>query len=820
MPSRFFKHIFLSEIAERMSFTNPRFGGNVFKVNRKNRRQQSTLLRNSIEETWRQFETERDRLHTERQGEYFEFVSDPGFELSIQSLDSIRSGIRLLNTRVEDENNLKVMYATVYIPYKKRGYFLKKIKAYADEVDNRSRKPKNIKLINNIAEIRKAVLESFWKAEEREYIPGVKSDWVEIWLSSDKEEDRDGFSQLLKSLGIESAAGDLVFPERTIKLVRTNREQLINIIAHTDSIAECRAARIIPGIILQMSNKDQVELVEELRERSVIRPSDVYVCILDTGVNNGHSLLQPLLDNADLLTVKPEWNTDDQEGHGTLMAGAAAYGDVYYWLNNRSAIMINHRLESVKILPLSNNNPKHLWGYITSQGIYIAEINGPQRKRIYCMAVTAKDYRDRGHPSSWSAAMDNLSYGDGENTRCIIISAGNVNDPDNWRNYPDDNLTNEVHDPAQAWNVLTVGACTEKNVIRDMSLSGYSPVAPQGGLSPYSTTSTTWARRKWPIKPEIVFEGGNVAKGPNDSIIDADELKLLSTYRDPQVAQFAPFCATSAASAQLSRFAAQIKLLYPEAWPETIRALIVHSAEWTDAMIGQFLGQSPNRNDYAGLLRICGYGVPSLERALYCLSNSLTLISQASLQPYEKRDGRYVTRDMHLYNLPWPREELIGLGEADVKMRVTLSYYIEPGPGEVGWDYRYRYASHALRFEVNGPGESEDDFKQRINRQARNEDEHPGTIGPAERWKFGDSRNVGSIHSDIWEGRAADLANSNLIAVFPVIGWWRERSYLNKWDSRCRYSLIVSVYTQSQDIDIYTPVAIKIGIVNPITINT
>ena len=83
-------------------------------------------------------------------------------------------------------------------------------------------------------------------------------------------------------------------------------------------------------------------------------------------------------------------------------------------------------------------------------------------------------------------------------------------------------------------------------------------------------------------------------------------------------------------------------------------------------------------------------------------------------------------------------------------MRVTLSYFIEPGPGEIGWDNRYRYPSHGLRFDINGPTESESDFIRRINKQARDDGEHPGTQGLGDKWTIGDARNVGSIHSDIW----------------------------------------------------------------------
>ncbi len=42
--------------------------------------------------------------------------------------------------------------------------------------------------------------------------------------------------------------------------------------------------------------------------------------------------------------------------------------------------------------------------------------------------------------------------------------------------------------------------------------------------------------------------------------------------------------ATSAATAQAARLAAIVQAEYPNLWPETARALIVHSAEWTQAM--------------------------------------------------------------------------------------------------------------------------------------------------------------------------------------------------------------------------------------------
>lgn len=152
-------------------------------------------------------------------------------------------------------------------------------------------------------------------------------------------------------------------------------------------------------------------------------------------------------------------------------------------------------------------------------------------------------------------------------------------------------------------------------------------------------------------------------------------------------------------------------------------------------------------------------------------------------------------------------------------MRITLSYFVEPGPGEIGWKDRYRYASYGLRFDIKSPFETPDAFKKRINAAARDEEEkRPGTSTASGYWMIGQARDKGSIHSDIWTGSAADLAESHYLAVFPVIGWWRERKYLGKCENNARYSLIVTINTPEQDVDIYTPVAQMLKVNTPITI--
>jgi len=255
--------------------------------------------------------------------------------------------------------------------------------------------------------------------------------------------------------------------------------------------------------------------------------------------------------------------------------------------------------------------------------------------------------------------------------------------------------------------------------------------------------------------------------------------------------------------------AAQIMAEYPEIWPETVRALLIHSARWTDKMRTQFCNQDSKTTGRRNLLRTCGYGIPDLQRAIQCMNNSVNLIIEDELQPFVRGS----MNEMHVHKIPWPREVLQDLGDVPAEMRVTLSYFIEPGPGEIGWKDKYRYPSCGLRFEVINNDESEEDFKKRVNVKMRGDDKKDkgeGTSG-SQHWYLGsDNRDVGSIHSDFREQNSVDLCEANYIAVYPVIGWWRERTHLKCYNKKVRYSLIVSISTPETEVDLYTPIVTQI----------
>ena len=823
MADETLRHIFLNDSAASQAFTSPQTFGSKMVVPPRDRDKHEQKLTKQFQQAWEEASTSAEKRTAVslpvRSGVYVEFQSSSGFDLLTKSLENRASGVRLLSVRTEPDPNKEnaiVKRATVYIPSAKEGFFLKRLRAYADETTETG-KPKNKDLVESIEGIRLAVIESFW-LDLLHLIPKNAAIWCEVWLSSEEEGAETIFRSLASNLKIECQSGALRFPERTVILAKVSRADLVNLIESSDLIAEFRLAKETAHFFSELPNEDQAEWSKELLKRISISKTAVVVCVLDTGITNKHPLLEGLLEDGDCHAYEADWGTHDHNGHGTLVAGVSAFGDLLGHLQGTHQVALSHSLESVKILPPHGGNDQKLWGHVISQAVSKAEIQAPEKQRVICLAVSATDTRDRGRPTSWSAKIDGISSGyDDDQRRLFIVAAGNVTEAGDWKGYPDSNLTASIHDPGQAWNAVTVGAFTQKTLITDPILKGYAPVAPADGLSPFSTTSLTWETNLWPVKPDLVLEGGNVLVDADGFATTHDDVSLLTTFYKPTQRHFASIYATSGASAQAAWLAATIQTTYPHAWPETVRALMIHSAQWTEQMKIQFL-EGTKKSDYARLMRICGYGVPNFKRALECGKNYLTLIAQEEIQPYEKSDGRPRTKEMHLFELPFPKDVLLTLGETEVTMRVTLSYFIEPGPGEVGWKDRYRYASHALRFDVNMAGESRLDFEKRINAASRSEDDESLTSGAgSNRWMIGsNARKLGSLHSDFWVSTAAEISTCNMVAVYPVVGWWRERHHLGRHDRKAKYALIVSLFTPDQKVDIYTPVAVSIGIPIPV----
>ncbi|NVJ48252.1 MAG: S8 family peptidase [Cytophagia bacterium] len=752
---------------------------------------------------------------------YVEFISAIDFQPVFDSLQSDARDpkyVLLSSKKLETEEGVQFR-VNVVLTEGGISHFLKKVEEYLTK-DRESGKPYHEAFVNNLESIQLATLEAFWNEPDQISFPTVET-WWEVWfrrkgVDFENDEKEKVYNQL-HSVGAQVGELEVVFPEHIVRLVKATPEQLSSSLMLLDSLAELRKPKDTAEFFLNLGASMTEEAIQDLKDRirNETEENSIAICLLDSGVQNGHTLIRDFFRENSLHSYKPEdWGVNDDwpnHGHGTGMAGLALFGNLTELLAGNMDVLIYHQMESVKIIQRDDPTEVHLYAALTEESVNRPVVTAPNRPRVYCLAVTDKDQSYKGRPSSWSASLDKIAFGNvtGDNEKqLLLVSSGNVVH-EHPNEYPSKNHIEGVHDPGQAFNVITIGSYTDFDTYSHEEFPNSTLMAHKGGMSPSNSTSLLW-EGQWPIKPDLVMEGGN-ALIQDDSIVKPESLQLLSTGRNMRVKPLISFGDTSGATALASRLSAAIKVQYPDLWPETVRGLLIHSATWTDRMLNnrtlKQLGEL-SKLQKQNILRVFGHGVPNLERALNSKRNSLTLIAEEIINPFNK-DG---FNEIHYLELPWPSEILQNaLAEVDVKLTITLSYFIDPNPGNRIYGSKFNYQSHSLRFNLVKPGETFDEFQKRMNKLARLEEEDSSFAG--ESWVLGEQlHSKGSIHKDYWIGSGADLSTRNIIAIRPGVGWYRSRKKLKKYDDQVRYSLIVTIESKEVEVDIYTPVLNQIPI--------
>ena len=779
-----------------------------------------------------------DQYSARREGQSSTITEDYGIYVEIESYQNCELPLDSLDTRdfklCSAKTSNTVETALVFIPEARRDKFLEKITQYMDSSKDGKGGPRNHSLINSIADVRLADLRTFWTDDPLLFPEDNNLNvWWELWLKKGKDDDPlEVAHRLAERINARLSNTSLSFYDSVVVLINSSVNRLQQAPELVANLEEIRLAKETPNAIFESTPLDQQGWADDLSTRiSLSGDIRTSVCILDAGVNYNHPLLKDLARAEFSESWDPGWEQYDEyqigrpfQDHGSKQAGLVAFGDLHQALMSNEEVQISYIVESGRILPPLGDNEPELYGTVTIGTAAKLEVERPHLNRVYSLAVTSDENSITGSPSSWSAEIDRYTFGlDDGLRRLFIISAGNNLDIVANLDYWDQVTLSEIEDPGQSWNALTVGAYTEKTSNDDPRFEGWSPFSSNGDVAPMSRSSSQWEWVKQaPYKPDVVAEGGNWLLSPERTeVSNADVVSLLTTSGRTTGQLFETTADTSSASAQISRQAAILYCNYPNYWPETIRGLIVHSAEWTPRMWERYgllnASHSPKVAKEA-MLRNVGYGVPNIDRALYSASHALTLIAEGELQPFSKSPDASSSADpklneMKLYQLPWPIEDLLQLPhELEVRLRVTLSYFIEPSPGRRGFRKRYSYRSHALRFETIRPGQSLSNFKASFNGLASMED-YDGPEGDANGWFFGPQlRTRGSLHSDIWTGSAADLADMHTIAVYPVGGWWKYKTAGDRWKNPVRFSLLVSLEVPDTNVDIYSVIESQVEI--------
>ena len=749
-------------------------------------------------------------------GIYIEVESPPNERLKKESLDT--KELSLLRSSTEDTFEGPTENATVFATPKG----IEQLKTKISDFETKDKPPrvkdgalvpggpKNADLVQSLSAITEAGLRALWRSPPTKFpADGIVANW-EIWLNP---AEADAFIAAAGPLGVLVGLERLHFPEDIVVIGHATRDDLAVAVRRLGGVRALAAPTVTADFFDSFDVIEQANWAQNFQQRCNYEFTDAsgYVTLLDTGVSRAHPLIQPALDAGDRHAANPGWGIEDIRGHGTQLAGLALYGDLTNPLQTTMQVTLSHRLESVKLLPDAGVNPHHLLGAVTRDAVNIVEAAGSRRRTFTMAATTGEDTPHDGAPTSWSSEVDQLTAGasGADRKRLMLISAGNtITDKFGAGSYLEvcDHPDHEIESPAQSWNAICVGAFTEK-----MTIPQGQPLASFGDLSPSSRTAS-WSSY-WPLKPDVVLEGGNWVIQTPPPPMRSGTLSLLSTHHQYPQRAFSLTGDTSGATALAAKGITELWNDYPALWPETIRALYVSSARWTPQMYSH-LPQPAQKGDYARLFQRYGYGVPDLPRARRSASNALTLLIEDEIIPYalSPKTGDAVNNEMRLFTLPWPVDELRKLGTAPITLRVALSSFIAPNPSEPARGSRYRYASHNLRFKINRAGENAQQFMARISKGVESE-------GPqneeGDLWDYGSvRRDVGSLHIDQLTCRASDLARRNLIAVHPVTGWWKSKTRLAKALPTVRFSLIIEIDAEAVDADIYAEVDTAVKAIN------
>jgi hypothetical protein len=685
--------------------------------------------------------------------------------------------------------------AVVYFPDAEAKTLRGKLRQYGDPARNvKSGAPKNNKLVAPIEQIRRPTLTDLaepWNLES-ELQSGVDAIWVELWTPGG----RFGKPELRKSIQsavetfvrrdrgngdvarYEAAEHDIYLAELSPSAIRLIPVE-VPAVTGIHEPSQARLERVAQALVGQVIAEDAIQPPPETAPT---------VAVLDTGIAEDHPLLERTLIAPGVSVVPGITSAQDgyPQGHGTGMAGAAAYRELAADIARGGPVSARCRIANVR---LWSNDPAAFWASRTEDAVAEAEaMPGEVVAHLLCLSSGRRPLIPR---TSWSFAVDRLAYNEGAG-RLIGVGAGNVPPEADPRAYPATNQAAELHDPAQAMNALTVGGYTDLDAL-GAGRAGLVPVAAAGQLSPHTTTGTLNA----PIKPDVLMEAGNACPDGTLANTGIEELSVLTTSsRHATGRLLESYDGTSIATAALAGLASDVAAANTSRRAETVRALIINSARWP----ARLRSQLPGRNER---LRCAGYGVPSRERSLASTSTRATLIHEGQMAPYSaagKLDA------LHLLRLPLPHDELLALGEAPVSLALTLSYFVEPHETRTT-----RYAGAWLQWDLQRQSESEVDFLARINAQDRDSSAPPD---PADSWNWEigtQARRRGSVQGDRLETEAAALAGDLLVGVFPAGGWWTDH-LKDRAGREVPYAMVITLDVGDANVDVYSLISARLAV--------
>lgn len=251
-------------------------------------------------------------------GMYLEFESFPGWDLALQSMESRRAKdprrhIELVavteQVKGEGDAAIRTQRAAVFVPDGEVGHFLKQLEKYVDTTPKAPRERRHEDVFDRVASVRLAALRALW-TDVDEVFPLRDSDaiWWEVWLRRTDGKEIERLHDYCGQVDARISPRRIEFDDRIVTLVFASPSTLSGSLDVMGDIAELQCAKETATFFVKEKPGDQAEWTKDLAERTrVAQPDAPAVCVLDTGVNAGHPLLEGSLAAADRHAYHPTW---------------------------------------------------------------------------------------------------------------------------------------------------------------------------------------------------------------------------------------------------------------------------------------------------------------------------------------------------------------------------------------------------------------------------------------------------------------------------------------------------------------------------------
>ncbi|MEQ8303125.1 MAG: S8 family peptidase [Cyclobacteriaceae bacterium] len=541
---------------------------------------------------------------------------------------------------------------------------------------------------------------------------------------------------------------------------------------------------------------ESIDILDDEFLVDVQGPSDnsPKVCVIDSGIQENHRLIQSAIDAPNSRSyIDADNSTADyvkQSGHGTKVAGAILYPAS---IPTSGAVPLQTIIQNARILDKDNRISDSRFTPSLIEQI----VSDYSPTKIFNLSVSEDTSYSGSHMPSLAASIDKVIH---EKGILFIISAGNLKRSSglagnigiaehlhNGKNYPDYLNIDEskISNPGVSYFALTVGSIARE----DFEDADTKALAGRNRVSPFSRVGLgMWGC----IKPDIVEFGGDLIKNKlsNDLTTQNSVLpELVNSTMYGSKAVGYDF-GTSFSAPKVSHIASRLLSEHPTESSLMYRALIIQSARLPDHCFN-----NPTLNDF----RYYGYGFPDVNRAL---NNSLSRITFI-------QDGKVFPKAADIYRIKIP-PELRGEGkEFRILAEITLSFTSRTRLTRKG---SHSYLANWLEWQSSKHNESFNSFRNRTIELLETGD----TAAPVDegvdviKWVLrenpawstnGINRNNSTIQKS-WTFIEPQQFNDEFgIAVIGHVGW--DKSLENGID----YALCVSFEAIDTEINLYEVMA-------------